>query len=238
MLKIWDANNFRRTLAGLGMILAPLALGVSDLTRLSVEAGDPGVREQIELIAASPGAWQVATVTNMVGIVLFVPAVLGLLHLLHDRGAVWGHAGGGLYLIGVLGLAAHNAGYYGTLAAASAPGVDQDQAVRFVQAGETVPGNAVWLLMFLAGSLLGPILLGVGLIRARVVPRWTAVLLLLSVVVSFFAGDGMLIPLISTTLGFVGLGAIGVLVLRQSDGDWAAHAGLEGGQLPNKVPRR
>ena len=226
MLKIWDANNFRRTLAGLCMILAALTVGASDLIRLSVEKGDLGTREQLTVIAASPSMWQAAMILNMLGVILSIPAVLGLSHLLHDRGAVWGHVGGGLYLIGVLGFAAHNAGYYGTLAAASAPGVDQDQAVRFVQAGETIPGNAVWGLMLLAGLLLGTILLGVGLFRARVVPRWTAVLLLLSVVVSFFAGDGLLIPLISTTLGFIGLGAIGVMVLRQSDTDWAKHGSL------------
>jgi hypothetical protein len=80
--------------------------------------------------------------------------------------------------------------------------------------------------MLLAGLLLGTILLGVGLFRARVVPRWTAVLILLSVVVSFFAGDGLLIPLISSTLGFIGLGAIGVMVLQQSDTDWAKHGSL------------
>jgi hypothetical protein len=191
-----------------------------------VEKGDPEIREQLTLIAASPSMWQAAMILNMLGVILSIPAVLGLSHLLHDRGTVWGHVGGGLYLIGVLGLAAHNAGYYGTLAAASAPGVDQDQAVRFVQAGETIPGNGVWGLMLLAGLLLGTILLGVGLFRARVVPRWTAVLMLLSVVVSFFAGDGLLIPLISSTLGFIGLGAIGVMVLQQSDTDWAKHGSL------------
>ena len=233
MLKIWDANNFRRTLAGLCMILAPLTVGASDLIRLSVEKGDLGTREQLTVIAASLSMWQAAMILNMLGVILSMPAVLGLLHLLHDRGAVWGHVGGGLYLIGVLGLAAHNAGYYGTLAAASAAGVDQDQAVRFVQAGETIPGNVVWLLTLLAGLLLGTILLGVGLFRARVVPRWTAVLMLLSVVVSFFAGDGLLIPLISSTLGFIGLGAIGGMVLRQSDTDWAKHARLGEEWSPN-----
>jgi hypothetical protein len=228
MLKITDADNFRRTLAGLCMILAPLTLGASDLIRLSVEAGDPGVREQLDLIAASPGAWQVASIANMLGIILFVPAVLGLLHLLHDRGVVLGHVGGGLYLIGLLGLAAHNAGYYGTLGAASTPGLVQDQMVRFIHAGAALPADAVWVVMFLAGLLVGPLLLSVGLLWARVVPRWTAALLLLSWGVTLFAGGGLLVPIISTTLGSIGLGAIGVLVLRQSDSAWAEHAALTG----------
>ena len=69
-------------------------------------------------------------------------------------------------------------------------------------------------------------MLNFGLLRARVVPLWTAALLLLSWGVSLFAGDGLLVPIISTTLGSIGLGAIGVLVLRQSDSEWAEHASL------------
>lgn len=107
---------------------------------------------------------------NMLGIVLSVPAVLGLLHLLHDRGAVLGHFGGGLYVIGLLGFAAHNAGYYGTLGAASAPGTDPYQMIRFIQAAETLPADVTWVAMFLTGLLFGELLLGAGLPWARVVP--------------------------------------------------------------------
>jgi hypothetical protein len=224
MLKIWDANNFRRTLAGLCLIAAPLALGAAELIRISVEGDAQATRDQFDQVAASPGAWQVATVLNMLGVVLFVPAVLGLLHLLHHRGAVLGHIGGGLLLIGFLGLAAHNAGYYGMLGVASAPGIDREQMVRFWQAAGGVPGNIVSLLMFLIGYLLGMVVLGVGLFRARVVPRWTAALVILSLVVSLFAEGSLLIALISSVLLFVGLGAIGLMLLRQSDADWAKHA--------------
>jgi hypothetical protein len=226
MLKIWDANNFRRTLAGLCLITAPLALGAADLIRISVEGDAQGTRDQFDNIAASPSAWQVATVLNMLGIVLFVPAVLGLLHLLHHRGAILGHIGGGLLLIGLLGFAAHNAAYYGTLGAVSAPGIDQEQMIRFWQASETVPGNLVWLLMFVIGYVLGMFLLGVGLFWARVVPRWTAALIVLYVVGFVFAEASLLIALISWMLLFVGLGTIGFMLLRQSDADWAKHAGL------------
>jgi hypothetical protein len=226
MLKIWDANNFRRTLAGLCLITVPLALGAAELIRISVEGDAQGTRDQFDQVAASPGAWRVATVLNMLGIVLFVPAVLGLLHLLHHRGAVLGHIGGGLFLIGLLGFAAHNAGYYGTLGAVSAPRIDQEQMIRFWQASETVPGNLVWLLMFLIGYVLGMVLLGVGLFWARVVPRWTAALIVLYVVGFVFAEESLLIALISWVLLFVGFGTIGFMLLRQSDADWAKHAAL------------
>ena len=104
MLEINDANNFRRTLAGLCLIAAPLAFGGSDVIRLSIEGGVEEGVGQLAAIAASPGLWQVAAILNMIGVILFVPAVLGLMHLLRGRSTVLGHLGGGLALIGVPGL--------------------------------------------------------------------------------------------------------------------------------------
>jgi hypothetical protein len=65
-----------------------------------------------------------------------------------------------------------------------------------------------------------------GLFWARVVPRWTAALIVLYVVGFVFAEESLLIALISWMLLFVGLGTIGFMLLRQSDADWAKHAGL------------
>ncbi|HZY66458.1 MAG TPA: hypothetical protein VFE21_11340 [Rubrobacteraceae bacterium] len=103
MLKINDANNFRRTVAGICLILAPLAFGGSDMIRLYIEGGTEEGAEQLAAIAANSGLWQVAAILNMVGVVLFVPAILGLMHLLRERSTVLGHLGGGLALIGFLG---------------------------------------------------------------------------------------------------------------------------------------
>jgi hypothetical protein len=215
-----------QALAEVCLIAAPLVLGVSDLIRIWVEGGAQGIRDQLDLIAASPGAWQVATILNMLGIILFVPAAMGLLHLLCDRGVVLGHIGGALLLIGLVGLAAHNSGYYGTLAAASDPGIDKEQMVRFILITETIPGNLLWVIVFLTGNVFGTFFLGLGLFWARIVPRWTSVLIVLSVVVSFLAQDGLLVPLISSLLGLGGFGTIGLMLLRESDTEWAKHAGL------------
>jgi hypothetical protein len=111
MLKINDADNFRRTLAGLAMISAPIAFDGADGIRLHIEGGAQEGAGQLAAIAANSGLWQVAAVLEMLGIVLFVPAVLGLMHLLRGRSTVLSHLGGGLALIGFLGWAAHNRGY-------------------------------------------------------------------------------------------------------------------------------
>jgi len=48
-------------------------------------------------------AWYVAQLIGLVSIVLAVPAVLGLMHMLREREVAWGHIGGGLAMLGLLG---------------------------------------------------------------------------------------------------------------------------------------
>lgn len=225
MLKINDADNFRRTVAGLALISAPLAFGGSDVIRLYIEGGAQEGAEQLAAIAASPGLWQAAAALNMIGIILFVPAILGLMHLLRERSTVLGHVGGGLALIGFLGWAAHNRGYYGFMGAASTSEIERGQMVGFIEHSMMTPNTVYYVLMFLVGSLLGMLFLSVGLYRARVTYRWAAALFLLGTVLydvnSFTpASESMLAVGVLHALIAVGLGGTGLAVLAMSDADW------------------
>lgn len=92
MLKINDANNFRRTLAGLSMIAAPLAL-------LGMEVVEPEAPEalgaSLATAAAHPASWLAANLLMLGGLLLLVPAILGMMHLTAERGdrsrAYWRH---------------------------------------------------------------------------------------------------------------------------------------------------
>ena len=226
MLKINDVNNFRRTLAGLSLIAAPLAFGGSDVIRLSIEGVVREGSEQLAAIAASPGLWTAATILNMVGVVLFVPAILALMHLLRERSTVLGHVGGGLALIGFLGWAAHNTRYYGFMRAASTSEIDRGEMVRFIGHWETTPDTIVYVLMFLVGHLLGVLLLSIGLYRARATYRWAAALFVLGaalyIVNSFTpASESMFAVGAIYVLIAAGLGATGLRVLAMTDEDWA-----------------
>ncbi len=224
MIKINDANNFRRTLAGVCLILAPLAFGGSDVIRLSIEGGAEEGAEQLAAIAASPGLWQVAAILGMAGVILFVPAILGLMHLLRERSTVLSHIGGGLALIGFLGWAAHNTRYYGFMGAASTSEIERSEMVRFIGHWQTSLDTIVNVLMFLVGSLLGMLLLSIGLYRARVTHRWAALFLLGSVlyIVNSFtpAPESMLAVGVLHAPIALGLGGTGLTVLAMSDADW------------------
>ena len=86
MLRIADADNFRRTLAGLCLIAAPLVLLVAMLVH-----GGGGNAGFVKTMVESPGRVQAANLLIMFSSVLFVPALVGLLGLVRGRGTILAH---------------------------------------------------------------------------------------------------------------------------------------------------
>jgi hypothetical protein len=94
-----NAHHLRKTVAGICMLAAPLCLllsmivesriGTSEDAFVIGRVGDPdtGSLEQMLLVA---------------GLVLMVPAVLGLMHMLRERESALGHIGGAVALFGLL----------------------------------------------------------------------------------------------------------------------------------------
>jgi len=219
MLKIWDAHNFRRTLTGLSLIAAPLVFLVFWVA-LPDLPDDPTA--MLAAIAANRERTMVAALLLMLSSVLFLPAFVGLIHLLRDRGVVLGHLGGGLALLGALGHIAR-ATYFLVFVHMATGGADQAQMVALMNRIQGDPA-LVPIMLTLGGFDIGLLLLGIGLWRARVVPRWAAagiVLAIVLVIIGVVIIDGGPIILLVVFAGLaISLGAIGWTVLRMSDGDW------------------
>ena len=94
MLKIRHADNSRGTLAGPALVSAPLALVVSEVV-------------YGRFFSQEPDGEFFATSLGLLAAVLFVPAVVGMVHLVKDRGVVLAHVGGALTVIGAVGYACH-----------------------------------------------------------------------------------------------------------------------------------
>ncbi len=82
MLKITDANDFRRSVTGLSLIAAPL-VGLLSALLTPQYTGDLG--EELSAISAHTGRWLVSDFLNLLTFFLMIPAVLGILHLLRHR---------------------------------------------------------------------------------------------------------------------------------------------------------
>src|SRR5262245_49987570 len=98
-----NATRFRRTTAGLCLIIAPLFLFISDL----LQTRDPSksIEELLDTIATNQLANEIAFAFAIYGFALMVPAVVGIIHLLRHRSVALGHIGGTFVIIGLLSFA-------------------------------------------------------------------------------------------------------------------------------------
>lgn len=214
MLKIWEPDNFRRTLAGLCCFAAPTALLLAFVVH-------PGARNEdlVATVAAEPGRIQASALLTLLTALLFVPALIGILRLLRRRGVVLGHLAVALSIIGVIGHAVF-AGFQIVLSFALESGVDEAALAAMVEGTPSI-GFSVVLLTFLAGFLLGMLLLAAALWRSGSVPVW-APFGLVALVLADLAPipGGRITASVVLAAGVVCFGAIGLVLLTMSDRNW------------------
>jgi hypothetical protein len=86
-----NATTFRRIVAGLCLILAPLFLLISNL----LQTRTPITTENLlDSITANAVANEISFAFALYGFTLMVPAVIGIIHLLRHRSVALGHIGG------------------------------------------------------------------------------------------------------------------------------------------------
>jgi hypothetical protein len=194
MFGISDAHHFRKMVAGFCMVFAPLCMLVGFLV-------DPDASYAF----------------LFVGAILMVPAALGLMHMLREREVAFGHVGGGLSLIGLMGMAA-------------LIGMDVGGTTDLVDRVDDLSGIATWMFVATMGFGLGMAMLGMGVFRAHAVMSWAAACLMVGGIafdVALLAGSAG-IAIASAAAMFAGLGATGYRVWRESDDAWEHTPALGG----------
>jgi hypothetical protein len=127
----------------------------------------------LAVAAAHPGLYRSAMVFAMLGSLLMVPAVIGVMRLIGYRAAWLGLIGGVLTAASYICYFAMNSGdrFQLAMVARGDTGAEFGHVIDTSMNGASV----VWyFLIFAAGSLIGTFLLGLGLWRGGVVPRWAA----------------------------------------------------------------
>jgi hypothetical protein len=220
-----DTANFRRTLAGICLIIQPLInlIAVAITPRRSTDTS-----ELLTIISAHPTRFLIGNLLDLLWLFLLIPAVLGLVHLLRSGGALLGHIGGGFALAGAVGFAAYRGVNLAQLQVAES-GLNQGQVLAAF--GQESLGTTVVILISAIGFLIGYALLAVGLWRTRAAPRGASALIVAFLVVDIVglaaAGGNKGVILVALILLLVGQGWIGLKVLTMSDAQWRAEVGTQ-----------
>lgn len=172
---VTGSDGVRRVGTALAMLLAPWGFVIANACYAwaTQDGGsDETGREALALGAAHPSLMRVATIAAMLGCLLLIPATIGAMAFTRPGANRLGLLAGSLMIGGYVA-------YFGIVmrdfvvqAMVERGGPTDDYAAVFDASSEAaIP----WLLLFVAGNLLGTLLLGVALLRARTVSLWAAV---------------------------------------------------------------
>ena len=217
MLDLSDAHHFRKVIAGVCMIAAPLLLLAGVIVHPEVSTDEARV---VAAAAADMDAWYLSHLLIFGSIVCAVPAVLGLMHMLRERGTALGHVGGGLALLGLLA-------YAGVVAIEMVvwqmgAGGDQAQMAALLTRITETAGTMILFVVLPFAFAVGMAVLAFGLYRARAVEVWMAALLAVGAVAVVISGlvAETWFAILAAALLLLGLAPIGQMVLTESDADW------------------
>jgi hypothetical protein len=225
MQHLSDAHHFRKTVAGACMVVAPLVLLVAMVIH---PASDMNEAAQVATIQDNLDAWYVAHLLALVSIAVMVPAVLGLMHMMREREVAFGHVGGGLAMLGLLAFAGIVA--MELVMWQMAAGGSTREAVALLERLNNTAGIVIPFAFVSFGFALGLACLAAGLYRARAVQSWMAISTAAGAVLFGFAiGTAMnWLTIVAAAFLVVGLGAIGRLVLNETDEAWEHTPEYEG----------
>jgi hypothetical protein len=217
MTRLSDSHHFRKTVAGMCMIGAPVLLLVGMVIHPERKSD---VGDQLAVVADNMDAWFAAHLIVAISLVLAVPAVLGLMHMLREREVAFGHVGGGLAMLGLLattGVVAID-GFVGWQAAASP---SAEMTALFERVTETA-GVVIPFFVMSLGFAVGMLFLAAGLYRARAVQSWTAAMLGVGSIALAIGGMAAsdVLSVVGAAVLMVGFVQAGRLVLTESDEDW------------------
>lgn len=208
-----NASRFRRIATGTSLLVFPLSMLTAALVQ--PEIGDKPA-EVYDAAVGHAGKLVASVAIGLPGLILWIIAVAGAVHLVRRRGVVLGHVAGALALLGVLG---HMMVATLFLVLSGLPRAADRAAL--VPALDRIASHVfpVAMPMLLLGGV-GLVLLSLALRKAGRVPLATPVLVLLAFLSEFVPLPGNAGDVLLWALAGTGLGLAGTAVLRMDDTTW------------------
>ena len=222
------------------LLLAPVLWALSSLIGPSTgnSSSTTGHLKDLRKIAAHQGAFITSSVMFLVGAVVFIVATYGIVHVYRGRKVGIGQVAGGLIAIGMAVFFSFYAfsviDYEMVKHAAFRNPATQLLFAQLLHFSQSSGPGAVVFIAFIVGIVVGPMLLGVAMIRRRNVPLWAGILTIITGPFGFFA-NGRVAGAIFQLVLLVALAPLALLIWRMTDDEWDAPrevAGAREGQPP------
>jgi len=234
MLKIWNATNFRRTLGGLCLIVAPLLHFATE--HLIGVGNNRTASDWLATATQHHDGLVEATYLDILSGILLIPAFFAILHVVRGRGVILAHIGVALALVGVVLWTFVQSGASLMVGVMGSPGLDSGAMTALIQKSliNASPASAPFFGLFLVE--LGYVLVGLAVWRSGFGYRWAGPLISISVVAVIFNPLGDLSDAVIDALLVVGLAAIGLRMLLMPDSAWDSAPGSADKPAARAVP--
>ncbi len=177
-----------RTVAAASMTAGAGALIAGNLLALANQPDSGTFAATLSMVAGHRTMWLLAACLAVAGPLLWVPGVLAAPAAAPSRGRTLAVAGSLLLATGLAVGVGHFALFFGLLGAGAGSGLPADIVEQMVTAEDSYILGSIMLWVFLAGLVLGTLLLSLGLRVAQAVPVWVPVAAVVFAVTTFMGG--------------------------------------------------
>jgi hypothetical protein len=217
-MSLKNPASFRRSLAAFGLTFGPLALLAASIVEPDTGGNDDKGAEYLAKVAAHSGAVQVSTILYLLGFTALLAGVIGIVHMIRERGVVLAHIAGVLAAVGLV--------FFVALASTSIYDLSvAEHAARAegAKAYDAIGDYAAAYVLFipaLAGTFIGLILLGFAAWRSRFAPAWVPAVILLGFILVIAGDTAKVVNAIGNVLLLAGFGFMGVKLFGLTDQEW------------------
>ena len=215
-LEAKDLRWIRRHLAVVPLIAGPVLIAA---LRAIVPLGKT-TEQTLAAVRSNPDAQQAVVILGIVGGIAMILAVLSVMRLVSRRAPLLGAIGGVVALVGWAMVPMLN-GSDALLGELAKQRVATDPALYDAYFSST--GVNLMFSIFITGHILGMLILGVAMLRARVTPVWAGLAVIAGTILhplAFVGLDNHLLDGASYVVVAVGFAAAAVAIWRSTDAQW------------------
>ncbi|MFC4060470.1 hypothetical protein ACFOWE_19370 [Planomonospora corallina] len=215
MFSLTNADAFRRWAAGVSLVLAPLCL----LLGMIVDPLEPGIDDPLGY-ADNPVATGISATLLHYAWVLWVPGVIGMVHLVRRRGVVLANVAGAVTVLGLINFSSLMISDFFDIAAYRMFTVEE--AHKLMNDAAQPAMIIAWQVPGMIGSFLGLVLVAVAYAWGGRAGWWFPAAVPAGIVIWLVGAANW-----NLWLGYSGpailiaaFGAVGVAMIRMSDEEW------------------